>query len=430
MSSIPTMFSRSQDGDISGVTFILGTQPYMADASLPTFDELIEELKSATPDEARLVALTEPATAIIDAVAAAEEADYLPKGKVSVSRSEVRYNDEVLEGVLIDRILQMLAEGFDIMPMIRFLENLYLNPGQWSRDELYLWLEKSNLPITEDGYFLAYKRVNGNFTSIHDSRTDNTPGTEVSIPRSKVDTERAHECSTGLHFCSIGYLLNGPGQFGAGYSNSASSKIVMLKINPADVVSIPGDYGNTKGRAWKYLVLSTVMEDPTGKKWAAVVDSNGEDFEDDEDDVDPWDDDDVEEDETEDLLTFPSDLAGALFASLTEIGIDTSDRDARLEWANDNLSWHETEISSFKELTTDQASRLLDIARDEKAEQDEEAEQLADEAQEEADQAAAAAKQAKIDAINSYGIVKLRKLTGKWKGFKAADLRAELIAAL
>jgi hypothetical protein len=36
---------------------------------------------------------------------------------------------------------------------------------------------------------------------------------------------------------------------------------MILKINPADVVSIPSDYNNTKGRCCKYIVLSEYKED-------------------------------------------------------------------------------------------------------------------------------------------------------------------------
>lgn len=260
MGYIPTMFHGPAASPTS-VTFYIGSSPYMADESVPQFAALLDELKKPDPDTDLLIRFTEPAQAIAQAVEAATLADYLPKGVVSVTRSTVSYNGEVLTGVLVERILAQLAEGFDIMPMVRFLENLYQNPAEYAREELYLWLENSDLPITEDGCFLAYKKVNDNFTSCHDSRTKNDVGTVVSMPRYEVDTVRAHTCSTGLHFCSKGYL----GSFGG-------AKIVLLKVNPADVVSIPSDYSNSKGRAWKYEVLSVVNGAET---WEAVAAPQG-----------------------------------------------------------------------------------------------------------------------------------------------------------
>jgi len=53
--------------------------------------------------------------------------------------------------------------------------------------------------------------------------------------------------STGLHFCSRSYL----GRFGG-------SNIMVLKIHPKDVVSIPTDYDDAKGRCCKYEVIGQI----------------------------------------------------------------------------------------------------------------------------------------------------------------------------
>lgn len=301
MSKIPTIFGEQT------ISFFVDGKPYQVDQSMSTYDDVKDELKSATPDVERLIALTRPALAIQNAVDAAEVKygpDYLPKGTVSVTLNSVSYNGEEIHGVLVDRILQLLKEGFDIMPMIRFLENLYMNPADFARDELYLWLETSNLPITEDGYFLAYKNVNRDFTSIHDGRTRNDVGTIVSMPRNKVDDDRNRTCSAGLHFCSASYLPN---------FSSAGGPTVLLKINPADVVSIPSDYGNAKGRAWQYEVLQVVDLDPQTTEWPAVVDAIGDELEDGEDDF--WDDieDDYDDyDEVEEEVAEPAELVAAV----------------------------------------------------------------------------------------------------------------------
>jgi hypothetical protein len=265
------------------VSFFIDGRPYQVDKSSASYEEVLDELRKPVPDEERLIELTKPALAIQRAVEATEESspDYLPKGVFQVTSNSVSYNGEPVHGVLVERILQLLHEGFDFMPMVRFMENLYLNPADFARDELYLWLETSQLPITEDGYFLAYKNVNGDFTSIHDGKTKNDVGTIVSMPRTAVDDNRNRTCSQGLHFCSPSYLPN--------FSHGRDNTTVLLKINPADVVSIPSDYNNAKGRAWKYEVLSVVDHDPQAHQWAAVVDATGDEYDPDEDDgYDEW----------------------------------------------------------------------------------------------------------------------------------------------
>jgi hypothetical protein len=411
MAYIPFVFSKDT------VTFFVNGVPYSVDKSFPSYPEVLAELREhqtnpAHADTERLIALTRPVVAVQAAVDRAESrsttaADYLPRGVVSVTSSEIRYNGEPVHGVLVDRILGLLAEGFDIMPMVRFLENLYQNPADFARDELYLWLETSNLPITEDGHFLAYKNVNGDFTSIHDGRTKNDPGTVVSMPRQDVDPVRDRTCSRGLHFCSKSYLPH--------FSSGRNNKVILLKINPADVVSIPSDYNNAKGRAWKYLVLSVVGEDPQSKVWPSVVGPNAEQV------VLP---------RSEDApLEIPSDLSKALFAALNEIGI--KDRDDRLNFAEEALDTADAyaSIDSFNDLTVKQASTILEYARKIKAENDEAAAVRVQQAARDAEAALIAAtqkvdkaRQAKIDAINGYGIETLRRLASQ-SGFTAATGR-------
>ena len=167
-------------------------------------------------------------------------------GKVTVVNGRVIYNDEELHGTIVDRIMDMIHEGFDAAPMLAFLGNLMQNPSKRAVDELYLWLEKTSLPITEDGHFLAYKRVREDFKDFYTGTMDNSVGQVVEMPRNKVDDNRDKTCSYGLHFCSLSYLPNYYGNEG---------NIVIVKINPADVVSIPADYNNAKGRACRYEVI-------------------------------------------------------------------------------------------------------------------------------------------------------------------------------
>jgi hypothetical protein len=121
------------------------------------------------------------------------------------------------------------------------------NPSHRSVNELYGFLENNNLPITSDGHFLAYKRVRDDYRDVHSGTMDNSVGQVVTMSRNEVDDNANNTCSSGLHFCSQEYLAS----FGG-------DRTVIVKINPADVVSIPTDYNNSKGRACRYLVVGEV----------------------------------------------------------------------------------------------------------------------------------------------------------------------------
>jgi acyl carrier protein len=157
-----------------------------------------------------------------------------------------------LADVITKKILSMAEQGFPCKPLVNFLGNLYENPSKTAIDELYGFIEACDLPITEDGYFIAYKMVKSDYMDIHSGTVRNQIGDAPAMPRAMVDADRNRTCSQGLHFCSKSYLSS----FGS--SRRDSDRCMLVKINPADVVAIPADYNNAKGRAWTYEVVGEV----------------------------------------------------------------------------------------------------------------------------------------------------------------------------
>jgi len=166
---------------------------------------------------------------------------------VSVKGGVVYYKDKPVHNTLTKRILDMMTQGFDVLPIVTFMDRLHDNPSYRAIQELYLFLETNDLPITSDGHFLAWKKVSHDYKDIHSGRFDNSVGCVCEMPRQEVDDERDNTCSNGLHFCSESYLEH------YGWSNDC--KVVVVKINPKDVVSIPSDYANAKGRCSRYEVI-------------------------------------------------------------------------------------------------------------------------------------------------------------------------------
>jgi hypothetical protein len=168
------------------------------------------------------------------------------QGAVRVDGDQVFYGDMEVKGSVVNRILQMVREGFDAQPMLNFLANLMRNPSKRAVDELYGFLEATKLPITEDGHFLAYKKVNSDYRDFYTGKMDNSVGKVLEMPRNQVDDNKDQTCSYGLHFCSLSYLP---------HYHGGSGRVVIVKIDPADVVSIPSDYNNAKGRAARYEIV-------------------------------------------------------------------------------------------------------------------------------------------------------------------------------
>jgi hypothetical protein len=166
-------------------------------------------------------------------------------GRVKITEDErVLFDGNEITNYLAARMLQILNEGFDVKPFAKFMERVYANPQDYTRDELYEWLEAADLPIMSDGRFIAFKKVKKNYTDCHTGRFDNSVGQVLVMDRKACDPNRNQDCSTGFHFCSAGYLTHFRGE-----------RVMVLAIDPADVTAIPRDYNRTKGRTCKYEVI-------------------------------------------------------------------------------------------------------------------------------------------------------------------------------
>lgn len=228
------------------ITVYLQGVPYPVDASHPNFDAILTGLKEQNLDSDEMLKLVSVRSFIKS----------LNIGFVTVGVDTILYNGTPVHNHLTARMLEIISAGLDVTPWAKFMDNLYKNPSKTAVDELYLWLEKAGMPITEDGCFLAYKKVQDDYTSFHKnadgSACHHDLGTFVTMPRNQVDDRRHNTCSYGLHFCSFSYLPQYMGSQG---------RVLVVKINPAHVVSIPSDYDNAKGRTEELFVWSEVDQD-------------------------------------------------------------------------------------------------------------------------------------------------------------------------
>lgn len=167
------------------------------------------------------------------------------KGSIKIKNEEIDIN-------LIEQYIDKLVESdknseistFDKIKELN--KNINLNPDKKVKKRILEWLRINMMPITNDGCFLAYKRVSKDFKDMYTNEIDHSVGSIVKMNRDLCDSDSSHTCAPGLHFCSFNYLPN--------YS-SGNGKIIIVKINPKDIVAIPQDYSCSKGRACEYTVL-------------------------------------------------------------------------------------------------------------------------------------------------------------------------------
>ena len=101
------------------------------------------------------------------------------------------------------------------------------------------------------------------FKDIYSGSIDNSVGEVVEVDRSKVDSNRNKHCSAGLHVGAIDYVTSYGGINLDNHDDNdgdGGNQIVICKVNPADVVSVPSDAKFQKLRACRYEVVA-IFED-------------------------------------------------------------------------------------------------------------------------------------------------------------------------
>lgn len=175
-------------------------------------------------------------------------------GLIAVDGDNLIYNGTIVHNVLTQRIVQMIHNGDEATPMLNFLVNLMDNPSEGSIDQLYTFLEHENLPITEDGCFLAYKAINRDYTDKYTGTISNKVGEKVKMPYEEVTADPTRHCSSGLHCGSIEYVRC-YGNFTTDENGEhTGDRLVTVKVNPSAVVSVPEDSDRQKVRVYRYVV--------------------------------------------------------------------------------------------------------------------------------------------------------------------------------
>lgn len=185
--------------------------------------------------------------------------------RVTADDRNVYFDGDAIESVIASHIIRLLnnegesgtSSASSWRALVNFLEKVYQNPVESSRESLYTFIEHYGLTIRNDGDFIAYKGLQDDLTSVHsgvgivndvscNGHLDNSPGNVVEIPRSMVEKSREIGCAVGLHAGAMEY------------ASSFGTRVVAVAVNPRDVVSVPHDCQFQKLRIARYEVLCEV----------------------------------------------------------------------------------------------------------------------------------------------------------------------------
>ena len=220
----------------NSITVVVKGKPYTISDSNASFNEVKNRI--ANEDFDGIETLLDTGAAV----------GSFTKGNIVVKNNEVLYKGEIVHNHVVDRILDFMRQGLPYKPLVNFLDKLLQNPSRRATQELYSFLEHKNMPLTPDGNFLAYKSVRADYTDHRTGKFSNIVGSVLEMARNEVCDNANIGCSYGFHAGSLSYAQS----FGG-----SGSILLIVEINPADVVSIPNDCNCQKLRTWKYKVVGT-----------------------------------------------------------------------------------------------------------------------------------------------------------------------------
>jgi hypothetical protein len=232
-------------------TVVVSNEVHTFDQNHPNYEQLVEAIRSN--DEADF----------LKGVSIGKTVQEWSKNGFTFTGGVLYYQGEEIAKEITAIVLDMIAGGFNEVPILNFMVRLFKNPSSRAVKELYSWLSHKSLAICEDGCFLAYKSVNiyngelftdrygrevksGDYVDKYTSRIRNNVGDVNDMPRRKVNDDFQVGCSDGFHVGSLKYVTEV-------YS---SNKQIICKVDPADVVSVPLDCDCQKIRCCYYEVIS------------------------------------------------------------------------------------------------------------------------------------------------------------------------------
>lgn len=182
-------------------------------------------------------------------------------GQAEAEPYRITHGDPV-EEVVLAAAIRLTNSNADLAPLGAFLRRLEANPSPASRSQLFGWLKAGGFTLTAEGFIVGYKSVRTDGRSAHEGRervtvetqdgsvetvTGHVPypvGASVWMARDLVNDDRNSACAVGLHVGTYDY------------AHGFSEQMLVVLVDPADVVSVPVDSRAQKMRVCRLYVAA------------------------------------------------------------------------------------------------------------------------------------------------------------------------------
>lgn len=197
--------------------------------------------------------------------------------EIDVENETVSFEGKRINSLLSRRLLEAAQSGdaSRITALANLSHRIEGNVSYRVVQNLFKFLDHQSVTIEEDGSFLCYKGIRSDGTDRHSGSIDNSPvkknqkdsvktglGREgevtvtvmegrkyIGCPRNKVNDNNDETCSNGLHVCTTAYFGDATGSY------FSKEGVIVVRVAPEDVVSIPNEYHSGKMRTCAYEVV-------------------------------------------------------------------------------------------------------------------------------------------------------------------------------
>lgn len=251
--------SRIYQTTPTSLAIIIDGVAYNITNANPMFEQIKRKVCDTSIPDSKLVDMLDQATALINFV----------DGEITYDRASglAWAGDISLDGEWLALVQKYATAGRPAEPLAKFFKLLSRNPSQKSVSTLWPFMANANLGVDADGYIIAFKAVRNDWFSItggdnskviqgvvnKQGQIRNAPGDVIKVQRNYVADDPDVACGPGIHAGSKEYAeIFGSIKVAC---PTTGNRMIVVRIDPADVVSVPKDCNAGKVRVAQYTVL-------------------------------------------------------------------------------------------------------------------------------------------------------------------------------
>ena len=244
----------------AGVRILCDGKPYTVNQEHINYEKIIKALKDGT-SEKELSDLLDLSKKVLSKRFGNKKDFFVFDDKDDMKLFiKLHYSEKLFEvpRILAKRVSSVIKKDLPFENYLNFTVKLFNSGSKNVVSKLPEFLEKFEIPILEDGDFYAYIKVaydyydfTGNFLS--------EPGKQVRMERFEVDDDHSKNRGYGLGVCPLDEIDD----FFISEEEDSNpfERILRVKVNPSDVVSIPLDDENDLIRTSGYVVIDEIQND-------------------------------------------------------------------------------------------------------------------------------------------------------------------------